>query len=219
MPVPAPLPNNVFGRCLKNPVIPRRSCEPLAVFLLVILSCLASPILAQVQSCAIENGDFSQGSTGWTLIHDSPGGQFYGVFPDSGLDGELRVQLLGEAVTQGSSGTLTPTISCGTLPGDHYWLMSFRTRCSAGGEGGPSARLSVQADGRTLFAIGRDFGWSAMTAQVALPEEFQSLSFGVSMSSCFECEMSLYMDDIRILAIPVPVLPTTWSAIKTRWHQ
>jgi hypothetical protein len=218
MPVPHPLPNKVFGRCLKRPASLLRPCEPLAVLLLV-LSCQASPLFAQVQSCAIENGDFSNGSTGWTLNHDSPGGQFYGVFPDSGVDGELRVQLLGGEVTQGSAGTLTPTISCGALPGNHYWLMSFRTRCSAGGEGGPRARLSIEADDVSLFAISRDYGWSAMTAQVALPGEFQSLSFRVSMTSCWDCEMSLYMDDIQILAIPVPVVPITWSGIKTRWLQ
>jgi hypothetical protein len=177
--------------------------------------------MAQAQTCSFENGNFSQGSRGWTVQTSEPG--FLGVsFPDSGTDGTASLGVYtGDAVFQTSSrGCLETEINCPELPDSAEWRMGvFAWQSTWYGVKKVVLKIDIYADDALLASLtaGGSSQWQQII-RAPLPSGPHTLRFCVTTyTSCAEgCFSQVELDNFGVELVAVPVIPVTWSHIKTR---
>lgn len=150
------------------------------------------------------NGDFSHGSSGWT-IED---GASEARFPEPGVNGTFRI---GDYVA-GDAASISQPFSCSA---DEGCTLALDYRESGYSEiTNHSGTIRICVDEVALFqkplVFDYKMNWTTYEVRVQPGQHLLRLRLGSVMGITAE------IDNVR-LSGTVPALPTTWGTIKARW--
>jgi hypothetical protein len=168
---------------------------------------------ARGQTCEVPNGNFTEGTVHWSF--EITGGLTYVRFPATGTDG------MAEIVADNSSGvgygTSKAVLRRGLNCAGEGFELRFRVRGSTGGQKATPQTLTLLLDGTQHLRITFSSSSFDQTITIPWPSGYRILELTYEALPCIECIAYLRLDDFRFQAIETPVLPVTWSRVKSRF--
>jgi hypothetical protein len=181
------------------------------------LSLLLCATDARGQTCDIPNGSFTEGSAhwGWEFVS----GPTRVKFPDAGVDGMLEIESANYYSDGPSRGNIRRELNCAGAETE----LIFRAYGGTAGQRSTGQQLWIFADDEQVHYAGLGYnqpGPSGFDVQISIrwPAGAQRLTLRYESNTCNQCVNTLRLDDFRFQAIETPILPVTWSTVKTRFR-
>lgn len=162
---------------------------------------------ARGQTCDVTNGDFRDGTVHWSF--EITGGFTYVRWLSEALDFVSENDGVGYGTSRAS---LFRDVDCSSDGS----ILQFRVNTFTSGQRVTGQALIVLLDGaeQTRFSFGNR---ADQVISVPWPPGSHRLRLDYEANPCIECRAILRLDDFRFQAIETPVLPVTWSRVKSRF--